>query len=368
MPFPLPLISSSQTPHSGYHWDGSSRGFFEGWYFRVTLPALGDSVAFMYSIQDPQGNQPHSGGAAQILGPKDTTLCRTFPSVETFWADGRSLALGHWGKTNPSFKLAPRYLDPTVFDAHIQEGYQVTATWHQGKLFDPTTGHRVQWQYRTQPLDLWGDRHTGARSTGGWLSRLPIYEPGWQVLMAYGLATGWIDWHGQRHTFTQVPAYSEKNWGGAFPHRWFWIHCNSFPGHPDLSLTAAGGERRILGHPESVALIGIHYQGQFYEFAPWNATLHWHIHPWGSWEMYAESSHWAIALTATTRHPGTLIRTPTQTGLRSNCRDTTRGHLKLELRSRTLPSHSLLQTESPVVGLEVGGEFGHTPWQRRHPP
>ncbi len=29
-----------QIPHSGYHWDGDSDRFFEGWYFRVTLPEI----------------------------------------------------------------------------------------------------------------------------------------------------------------------------------------------------------------------------------------------------------------------------------------------------------------------------------------
>ena len=57
-----------QTPHSGYHWNGFDRDFFEGWYFRITLPKIGESFAFMYSIEDPLGINPHSGGAAQILG------------------------------------------------------------------------------------------------------------------------------------------------------------------------------------------------------------------------------------------------------------------------------------------------------------
>ena len=56
---------STQTPHSGYHWDGSDRRFFEGWYYRVTLPT-GETFAFMYSIEDPIGGKTHSGGAAQI--------------------------------------------------------------------------------------------------------------------------------------------------------------------------------------------------------------------------------------------------------------------------------------------------------------
>ncbi|MDJ0549473.1 MAG: tocopherol cyclase family protein, partial [Microcystis sp. M49637_WE12] len=44
---------SSQPPHSGYHWDGITPRFFEGWYFRVMIPQLADGFAFMYSIQDP---------------------------------------------------------------------------------------------------------------------------------------------------------------------------------------------------------------------------------------------------------------------------------------------------------------------------
>jgi len=47
------------------------------------------------------------------------------------------------------------------------------------------------------------------QSTAGWLSFLPIFEPGWQILMAHGLATGWIEWNGKTQ-FTNAPAYSEK--------------------------------------------------------------------------------------------------------------------------------------------------------------
>ena len=73
-----------QTPHSGYHWDGSDRRFFEGWYYRVTLPEEKQTFAFMYSIEDPIGSKSYSGGGAQILGPNDEYLCRTFPDVQNF--------------------------------------------------------------------------------------------------------------------------------------------------------------------------------------------------------------------------------------------------------------------------------------------
>lgn len=34
---------------------------------------------------------------------------------------------------------------------------------------------------------------------------------------------GWIEWDGKRFEFQNAPSYSEKNWGGAFPRKWFWV-------------------------------------------------------------------------------------------------------------------------------------------------
>jgi hypothetical protein len=95
------------TPHSGYHWDGSLRRFFEGWYFRLTLPELGESVAFMYSIDDPAGHSPVSGGAAQVLGLGETYLYHPFPDVDGFWAWRGRLGLGHWGAGSPRLSPPP---------------------------------------------------------------------------------------------------------------------------------------------------------------------------------------------------------------------------------------------------------------------
>lgn len=347
-----------QTPHSGYHWDGSSRRFFEGWYYRVTLPEQEQTFAFMYSIEDPIGGQAFSGGAAQILAPDGEYLCRTFPDVSRFWAWQHALGLGHWGHTD--LVHPPTYLAPDEFDRHIQQGYQGTATWHQGQLADPGTGQTAKWAYSIEPIYGWGQPDRSQQSTAGWLSQFQIFEPGWQILMAHGLATGWIEWNGTRHTFVQVPAYGEKNWGGAFPKKWFWLNCNAFDGKPDLALTAGGGRRGVLWWEESVAMVGIHYQNRFYEFVPWNAHVHWEIHPWGYWHMMAENSHYQVELTGTTTQTGTALRAPTQNGLTFCCRDTMNGQLTLKLwkRKRDGSSTLLVDAKSSLCGLEVGG----TPW------
>jgi tocopherol cyclase len=366
----LQKLKTIQTPHSGYHWDGSSRRFFEGWYYRITLPIHGQSFAFMYSIEDPRGGQPYSGGTAQILGPEDSYFCRTFPDVNKFWASRESLGLGHWGKTDLPTK--PEYLEPQVFDSHIEEGYQATATLHQGYLHDPGSGDHCYWQYEIQPIYGWGNSDFIQKSTAGMLSFLPVFEPGWQILMAHGLATGWIDWNNQKYEFKNAPAYSEKNWGGAFPQKWFWINCNCFQGETDLALTAGGGKRGVLWWMESVAMICLHYQGKFYEFVPWNSQVNWDVDPWGRWKMQARNSQFEIELIGTTNNPGTYVRTPTEKGMAFCCRDTTHGNLRLQLREflgRNLDksgkqrSRIILEAQSSLCGLEVGGGPWDEVWQ-----
>lgn len=352
------MINSLQTPHSGYHWNGSHERFFEGWYYRVTLPEIEQSFAFMYSIDDPIGGKPHSGGAVQILGPDDEYLWRTFPDVKRFWATYTKLGLGHWGETDLSGK--PRELVPDEFARHIQEGYQATATLNQGAIHDPGSDRACRWYYQIFPIYGWGDPQKPQKPTAGWLSFLPIFEPGWQILMAHGSATGWIEWHGTRYEFANAPAYAEKNWGRAFPKDWFWVNCNCFNNEPDLALTAGGGSREVLGLTEAVALICFHYQGKFYEFVPWNSQVTWQIEPWGKWQMQAKNNLYEVELVGTTTRAGTLLRAPTEKGLIFACKDTIRGSLTLTLRCRN--GRILLKAESTNCGLEVGGIPWEKPW------
>lgn len=356
--FPADWHHSLETPHNGYHGNESSIDFFEGWYFRITLPEISKSFAFMYSIQDPIGDSDNSGGSVQIFGDCHHYLCRTFPDIKNFWAARDYLSLGHWGKTDLNIK--PQQLAPDKFECYIQQGYQVTATLNQGIIHDPATNKYCRWQYHTKPIYGWGNPGCPQKSTGGLLSYFPIFEPGWQVLMAHGLAKGWIDWNGKYYQFRNIPAYSEKNWGHSFPEKWFWINCNSFTTDIDLSLTAGGGRRQMMWWTEEVAMICLHCQGKFYEFVPWNAQVNWQIKPWEKWEMQAFNDNFEVAITGTTDLPGTAIRVPTKKGLVDICRDTMSGHLELELRHRKGPA--ILKATSSLCGLEIGGFPWDKPW------
>jgi len=363
-------------PHSGYHWRGQTARFFEGWYFRLTLPApdaaSGQTFAFMYSIDDPAGGTDYSGGVAQILGSDETYFCRTFPDVTQFWASPTQLALGHWRRSaDPG---PARCLSGDTFSQVVQEGYQASARRHQGRLLGPSGDVVAEWDYRILPVARWGTPRP--KATAGLLSYLPIFEPGWQILMAHGLATGWVVWQGQRYTFEDAPAYAEKNWGGAFPAKWFWLQCNAFAEEPTLSVTAAAGVREVLTWKENVGLIGIHHEGQFYEFFSTKMPFTWQVDPWGYWQLTAEGKalqgdrlarSYRVELIGRAADEGAWVRVPTRAGMKFLCRDTTHGDLQLRLWERSDPfsgssnERLLLDVSSQLAGLEVGGG----PWEDR---
>ena len=110
-------------------------------------------------------------------------------------------------------------------------GFQVSATWHQGSITRREAGvgvgpsssvEAVRWAYRVTPRAGWGNADAAQqRATAGWLAALPVFEPHWQILMAHATASGFIEWGGRRYDFVDAPAYAEKNWGGAFPTKWY---------------------------------------------------------------------------------------------------------------------------------------------------
>ncbi len=329
-------MSVAVLPHSGYHWNHGSGRFFEGWYYRVTLPEVQQSFAFMYSIDDPQGKTPYSGGLVQVLGVEDLSLWRTLPNTKDFRASHDSSNIEHWSKG--------------------QQGYSASHIHNKGKICDPVTGRSCIWDYQIQVIDTWGDRRLPI-PTMGWLSYLPIFEPGWQILTAHGLATGQIIWDNQIFEFIDAPAYSEKNWGRSFPQKWFWLQCNAFPNYPDLSITAAGGIREILGQKQDVGMIGIHYQGKSYIFLSTQDKLSFHIQPWGLWHMQAQSKNWQVEIIGETQSSGSLVMVPTATGAEFSCRDTAKGQIKLSLKTE-----QQIKATSNLAALEIGGRDWENPW------
>jgi len=90
-----PLFFNSSTIR--YHFDGTTRKFFEGWYFKVSIPERRQSFCFMYSVESPSFRKPltpleqlqygsrFTGVGAQILGADDKYICQYSPESQFFW-------------------------------------------------------------------------------------------------------------------------------------------------------------------------------------------------------------------------------------------------------------------------------------------
>lgn len=343
----------------------------------------------MYSVENPafrkrltplevaQHGPRTTGVGAQILGAGDKYICQYSEESANFWGSRHELMLGNTFVPQKQSKPPNREVPPQEFDRRVKEGFQVTPLWHQGFIRDDGRSDYVEtvstarWEYNTRPIFGWGDVGSKQKSTAGWLAAFPVFEPHWQICLAGGLSTGWIEWDGEKYEFQNAPSYSEKNWGGAFPRKWFWVQCNVFEGASgEVALTAGGGLRQIPGISETfenAALIGVHCGGKFYEFAPWNGVVSWEIATWGYWSMAAENETHMVELEATTEDPGTTLRAPTsEAGLAPACKDTCFGVLQLQMWERRYDGSKgkmILDVKSNMAAVEVGGGPWFSTWK-----
>jgi hypothetical protein len=91
--------------------------------------------------------------------------------------------------------------------------FELTTTRNRGRLqasdaaaSDVTA---VEYDVCIKPLMGWGgSRFERQYSTAGWLAALPIFEPGYQIIMSHGLASGSIVVDGKTVEFKDAAAYA----------------------------------------------------------------------------------------------------------------------------------------------------------------
>eukprot|EP00958_Prasinococcus_capsulatus_P016065 scaffold1766_cov401-Prasinococcus_capsulatus_cf.AAC.22 len=349
-----------RTPHSGYHFDGLPRSWFEGWYTKVDLPRGEGSFCIIYSVFDP--GLPFSfkkGVGAQVLGPGEAYVWQSSTETDRFWGAKKELSLGY-AFTQHAVPPQGSCVPAEEFFAKVAEGFQFSSTQHQGRIIDDSTApviegnqrvETAEWDYAIKPLCGWGgDSSKEQLSCAGWLSSLPVFEPHWQVCMAHGLATGTLKLGDQVYEFEDAPAYTEKNWGGGFPTKWWWVQCNSFEGENELSVTTTGAKRGVVvlpGVEEEVAILGITYQGDFIPFVPAagktrsgeveESVVRWKVAPWGSWLVEGKNSMYSALVEGSTQNglhneASASLRCPTEEkGMIPLCRDTFSGSLRVRV-------------------------------------
>lgn len=203
-----------------------------------------------------------------------------------------------------------------------------------------------------------------------------------QITLAHATASGTVSWKNKTYTFQDQPFYAEKNWGGSFPIKWYWVQCNAFENEPRLSLTAGGGIRKLpflRDRTEEVGLVGVHYNDIFYEVVPWTGILEWEVQEWGSWVFKGRCTskfsprHFEVELIATCTDDvlGVKLRAPTEKeGMVYFCRDSFQATVNLSLYhldyDKKTKSYTKSAKKPPIidnaVSYQAAVEVGGGPW------
>jgi len=378
------------------------RRFFEGWYYRITIPKSeevpeGASFAFIFSIEDPWQESKrgeadvHSGRAAvQIMGPGDGYAVQSTRAVERFWAWERAAGFGCAFETTGNSDAPPtEALRPKEWEGRVREGFQALPNKLQGKVnghdgslsVDEGTPIAASFDIALEPASFWGDDGSpDQKSTAGWLASYSVFEPHWQVMVADGRASGTAFWNGTEYRFEDAALYVEKNWGGAFPIKWYWTQCNSWSGawrNRRLSVTGGGGTRIIpLGATEDLGMVCVHADGKFYEAVPWTSSMTWNVGDWGSWTLSgrtldgsSSSRPFEVELKITCDRSGVKLRAPTKSdGLAYSLKDSFEGQAELSLWDMVEgPDGNYVRKEGPPVvdraqSPQCAVEVGGGPW------
>lgn len=421
-----------QTPHSGCHYTDShdealkkeklwgklrrsnipiigrsqnKRRFMEGWYYRVTLPDTRESFAFIFSIEDPHSKKysnpdengisksPYTLSCCQIMGPDDSYLIKSDKRDTIYWSWKNSQGLGCTFEYFDENHEPTTAMSPEKFRSDVKTGFQMLPFSLQGKieghdgikggLFNDDNALETEycsWDLNITPQCGWGGDSNSLKqySTAGWLASYPVFEPHWQITMALARASGTITWKGKTYNFKDMPFYAEKNWGGAFPIKWYWVQCNSFIDQPNLAVTAGGGTRKLpfLGTTEDLGMVGVHYEGVFYEAVPWTGTMSWKCAEWGEWILTGRCTEgprkFEVELSTKCSAPGVKLRAPVQNGMQFMCRDSFYGECTLSLYELVYDSQTKEYTRGKLIvdkarsdtaAVEIGGGPWWDTWE-----
>ena len=179
---------------------------------RVTLPRERQSASLIYHVYDPDlPSSRRHGAGAQVCAPGESIYT---PRARTGRVDSRRRRT-RWNWRWPAAATNSSRWRERARD--IADGSRARARTRPGPWSGGCAARSVRWDITVTPVRGWGRWRRREDGFAGGMDdeALPVFlEPHWQVTMAHGLASGWIETDGDRVEFSDCPAYSEKNWAG----------------------------------------------------------------------------------------------------------------------------------------------------------
>ena len=346
-----PTSKTATTPPSRYasSSSSSSSSFFEGWYYRLDIPpssivcdqvgggnaSLPPSSLIVVVVTCLELAEMSSTCSLQLLLATSTDAAEKVPL--SFFYSKKDPVFSTSGGSNCRNANGGDYLQSDL-------GNCTSFTCDPQSLAISTADKMAISSNLTIEKSGWGGKGSERVLTESWISKFGLFDPHWQILISEAECSGTLTglpkslYPTSSIAFNGARLYAEKNWGSKFPCKWFWAQCNTWEMKggskaSSLSVTAGGGTREVSMGPlltfsQSLAMIGVHHDGIFYNFVPWGKDLEvsWDVR-WGSWTFVAVKKktktepELRCELRATCDGDGAWIRTPQPEGMVKNCRD-----------------------------------------------
>ncbi len=317
--------SFPENPEDGYHFDGFSDPFYEGWYYKIGLPAEDESYFFIYSVVNP---------APQTAFPPEAFLyCGRASTLETVF---ESFQVG-------DFSAAREHRD-----ARVGERARATALRFAGQVEDDI--HRCAWDIDLDGGVAWND-------TMGWLTGSEGLETYWTVGTITAAASGWVEFDGRRFSFENQEGYCDHNWGIVFPQSWIWMQANEFS-DPSVALAASGGTVDLEGSEIEAYMIGMLIDGDMVTFRSQDLDAVTSEAEKGSWHLVGERETERLTIEAHC-DPDRMFHllAPTREGTKARAWESLLGSVDVLFERRESASDDwqvVFEDTSGYAGVEIG--------------
>jgi hypothetical protein len=221
-----------------YHGKDKRPPFFEGWYYKLTEPNQGQSIAFIPGV--------FFGSAPNI----------SFSFIQVVDEERKQVTFFR-------FPLDAFSSEPNPFRIQIQDNIfskqEIRVNLSDG--VDSLNGSIELSDALPWPVTF------ALPGYMGWFAFLPFVQCYHGVVNRNSLIrSGELTINGRSISFQEGKGYIEKDWGNSFPESYLWLQSNHFE-DPNVSLVVSLARMMIMGKARKVFVVGLTLRERFFCFA-----------------------------------------------------------------------------------------------------
>jgi tocopherol cyclase len=193
---------------------------------------------------------------------------------------------------------------------------------------------------------VWPRRRWGGSGFAHLVPGLPQY---WHPWLLGGDAVGEATIDGETISLGGAQAYAEKNWGRAFPGRWWWGQAHIVEAG-DVCVAFAGGPVRITGLRVAPTVLALRIEDRLISLAPPLAATSSRVGA-GAWSLRTRSPGYFVEIEgdAAGSTVGLPVPSPDRLIVETRSDQALAGRMRILARAR---GRTLLRAESALAGLE----------------